>query len=211
MADRITLQGELRTEVGTKSAAKLRKEGKVPAVMYGHGKESVSFALSCHALTEGLHHGHRLVDVAVGGKSETLLLKDIQYDYLGKVIIHADFVRVNLAELVTVSVVLEMKGTAQGTHEGGIVDNHVSAIDIECKVSEIPESIVVSLKEIGIGDSIHAGDVELPAGAKLISDPELLIVTCHLAAAEKSTEDLEAEMPSAPEVITEKAEEPEEK
>jgi len=210
MADRITLKGELRTEVGSTSAVKLRKDRKIPAIMYGHGKEPVAFALNFHDFTEGLHHGHRLVDVEIDGKSETLLVKDLQYDHLGKLIIHADFVRVNLAELVTVSIGIELKGTAQGTHEGGIVDTHASEIEVECKVSAIPESIEVSIKELGVGDSIHAGDIELPAGAKLVSDPEMVIAACHIAAAEKSTEELEAGMPTAPEVITEKAETEEE-
>lgn len=210
MADRITLKGELRTEVGSKSSAKLRKHGKIPAIMYGHGKDPVSFALNFHDFSEGLHHGHRLVDVKMEGKSETALVKDLQYDHLGKYVIHADFIRVNLAETVTVAVALEFKGTAKGTQEGGMIDTHADQVEIECKVSDIPESIEVSIKDIGVGDSIHASDIEIPAGMKLISDPEMLIVTCHLVAEAISTEEAEAEMPTAPEVITEKTETEEE-
>ncbi len=210
MADRMKLEGQLRTAVGTSSSAKLRKLGQTPAVMYGHKKESISFSINGHELTKGLHHGHRLYDIVFDGKAETLLVKDIQYDHLGKNIVHADFVRVNLAEKVTVTVDLEFKGTAQGTHEGGMVENHTSKIEIECKVSEIPESIPVLIKEIGVGDALHAGEVELPAGMTLVSDPETLILTCHILAVAKSSEELEEELPAGPEVITEKAREEEE-
>ena len=79
-----------------------------------------------------------------------------------------------------------------------------------CKVTDIPEVIVVSVKEIGLGDTLHASDVELPSGVKLASAPSTLLVTCSLVAAAKSTEELEAEMPAAPEVIGEVKEEAEE-
>ena len=162
MADRILLKGESREQVGTGKAVTLRNQGKLPAVMYGHGKGSSSFAVNLHDFTEALHHGHRLFDIEIDGKRETLLVKDVQYDYLGKNYIHIDFIRVNLAELVTVSVDLSFKGIAAGTHEGGMIDVHLDAIEVECKVSEIPEAIDVVVKEINIGDSIHASGIELP-------------------------------------------------
>lgn len=108
MADRIVLEAGLREEIGTKKAKMLRKAGKVPAILYGHGEDAVALTLNLHDLTEGLHHGHRLYDADLNGKSETMLIKDLQYDYLGKEIIHADFVRVDLAEIVTVSVALKV-------------------------------------------------------------------------------------------------------
>jgi large subunit ribosomal protein L25 len=113
-------------------------------------------------------------------------------------------VRVDLTETVRVTVPIELKGTAKGAHEGGIVDEHLDHLEIECKAGEIPEVIPVSIKELGVGDAIHARDIELPEGMKLATSPETLVLTCHLVAAAKSTEELEEGMPSAPEVITEK-------
>ncbi|MCF7954321.1 MAG: 50S ribosomal protein L25 [Phycisphaerae bacterium] len=209
MADRILLKGESREQVGTGRAVALRNQGKLPAVMYGHGEGASSFALSLHEFTEAIHHGQRLFDIEIDGKTDTLLVKDLQYDYLGKNFIHVDFIRVNLAELVTVNVVLNIKGTAAGTQEGGMLDIHLDAIEIECKVSEIPESIEVNVKEINVGDAIYAGDIELPAGATLKTDAEALILNCYVVAEVKTTEELEEEAPQAPEVITEKEEESE--
>ena len=131
-------------------------------------------------------------------------------DHLGKDIIHADLVRVDLAERVKVSVPIELKGTSKGSHEGGIIDEHLDHLEVECKVTAIPESITVSIKELGVGESIHAGDVELPEGVSLVTNPEALILTCHIVAAAKSTEEIEEEEPTAPEVITERAAEEEE-
>lgn len=204
MTDNVELKAELREKVGSTSSAKLRQEGKCPAVVYGHGEEPLSIALDARDFVAALHHGQRLFSVDLGGKKDNLLIKDLQYDHFGSDIIHADFMRVNLAETVHVTVDLEMKGTAPGTSEGGILDVHLDAIDIECKVSDIPESIVCSVAEIKVGDSIHAGDVELPEGVKLVSDSDALILTCHVVAEAKTTEELEGEMPEGPEVLTEK-------
>ena len=107
--------------------------------------------------------------------------------------------------MIKVTVPIELKGsaTAKGTHEGGIIEEHTDHLEIECKATDIPETIIVLVKDVGVGDALHASDVTLPEGVKLISPPETLLVTCHLVAAAKTTEEVEEEMPTAPEVITE--------
>ena len=94
--------------------------------------------------------------------------------------------------------------------EGGILEEHTDHLEVECKVTDIPEAIVVSVKDIEVGDALHAGDIELPDGVKLISSSEMLLVTCSLVAAAKSTEELEEQVPIAPEVIGEAKETQEE-
>jgi large subunit ribosomal protein L25 len=203
MPKELLLKAEVREHTGSKSAAKVRKQGRIPAVVYGHKKETVPVSLDTHNLLEELHRGHRLMDVQIGKKRETAMVKDLQYDHLGRDIIHVDLMRVNVTETVKVKVSIELKGTAKGTHEGGIVEGHTDHLEIECKVADIPESIIVSVKEVGVGDTVHAGDVELPDGVKLASEPSMLLLTCSLVAAAKSTEELEEEVPTAPEVIGE--------
>jgi large subunit ribosomal protein L25 len=212
MGKTLVLKAEVRENTGSKHAAKVREVGRIPAIVYGHKQEPVAISLEAHSFVEGLHHGHRLIDVQVGKKNETVLVKDLQYDHLGRKIIHADLIRVDVTETVKVTVPIELKGTARGTHEGGIIEGHVGGLEVECKVTDIPESLVVLVKDVGIGDAIHAGDVQLPEGVKLASSPEMLVVTCHLVAAAKTAEEAEAEEPVAPEVIgrAEKAEEGEE-
>lgn len=210
MADRAVIKAEVRTELGSKHTAALRKCGKLPAIVYGHKEEPVALSFDLHDFVESLHHGHRLFDINMSGKKETLLVKALQYDHVGRYVIHADMMRVNLQEFVKVIVPIEIKGTSKGSHEGGIIDEVLDHLEIECKVTDIPESILVVVKELGVGDSVHAGDVELGEGIKLLTDPNALLLTCHLVAAAKSTEELEEEMPAGPEVITEKPAEGEE-
>ena len=211
MGKPLLLKAEIRDEVGSKSAAKVREQGRIPAVVYGHKQKPVAISLDAHNLVEGLHHGHRLVDVQIGDKKETMLIKDLQYDYLCKDIIHVDLMRVDVTEMVRVTVPIELKGMAKGTHEGGIVEGHVDHLEIECRATDIPESIVVLVKDIGVGDALHAGDIQLPDDVKLASSSSTLLVTCSLVAAAKSTEELEEEVPIAPEVIGEAKEAEEER
>jgi len=209
MEKALPLKAEIREHTGSKSAAKVRKQGRIPAIVYGHKKEPVAISLDVRNLVEGLHHGHRLMDVQIGKKRQKMIVKDLQYDYLGKDIIHVDLMRVDVTETVKVAVPIELKGTPKGMHEGGIITEHTDHVEIECRVTDIPETIVVSVKDMDVGDVLHAGDIELPEEVKLSSLPETLLVTCSLVAAAKAVEEVEEEAPIAPEVIGE-AKEPEE-
>lgn len=208
MKKTLLLKAEVRDHTGTKTVRKVRKQGKIPAIMYGHKEKPLAISLDEHNFVEGLHHGHRLIDIQIGKKKEKTIVKELQYDHLGKNIIHADLMRVDVSEMVKVTVPIELKGTAAGTHEGGIIEEHADHLEIECKATDIPETIAVSVKELHVGDALHAGDIELPDGINLASSPDVLLVTCHVVAAAKTTEELEEEIPAAPEVIGE-AEEPE--
>ncbi len=199
----LVLKGEIRPNRGSKDAARLRKQGQIPAIVYGHKKEPVAISLDGRSFIEELHRGHRLVNIQLDKEQVTTLVKDVQYDYLGSDIIHVDLMRVDVTEMVRVTIPIELKGTAKGTHEGGMVEVHTAKVEVECRVTEIPERIQVSIKEMVLGDAIHAKDLQLPEGVKLISAPELLIATCHEVAEVKTTEEIEAATPAAPEVITE--------
>ena len=205
MAKTKLLKAEIRERTGTNTVQKVRKEGRIPAIVYGHKKTPVAISLDAHNFVEVLHHGHRLLDIQINKKKEKTIVKDLQYDYLGKNIIHADLMRVDITEAIKVNVPIELKGanTAKGTHEGGIIEEHADNLEIECKATDIPETIVVWVKDVGVGDALHASDITLPEGVKLLSPPETLLVTCHLVAAAKTTEQVEEEMPTTPEVITE--------
>ncbi len=211
MENRLSLEAEVREHTGTRHAAAVREQARIPAVVYGHKQSPVAVSLNEHDFVEGLHHGHRLMDITINGKTEQVMVKDLQYDHLGRNIIHADLVRVDLSETVQISVGIELKGTAPGTEEGGIIEAPHDSIEVECKVTDIPDTIVVSVKEMNIGDSIHAGDLELPPGVTLISAEDMLIATCHVVTEAEAAEE-EEEGPEAPEVIgeAERAEEAEE-
>ncbi len=197
------LKAEIREQTGSNQAAKIREQGRIPAIIYGHKKEPLAISLDARNFIEGLHHASRLMNVQIGKKTEKVIVKDLQYDYLGKDIIHVDLIRVDVTETVRVTVAIELKGTAKGTHEGGIIEEHTNHLEVECKVTDIPEIVVVSVKDIDVGDALYARDIQLADKVKLITDPSTLLVTCSLVAAAKSTEELEEEAPVAPEVIGE--------
>jgi large subunit ribosomal protein L25 len=209
MEKTLQLETQVRTNSGSKTAARLRKQGRVPAILYGRQQDPVAISVDAHDFVEGLHHGHRLLDLRIGDQTEKALVKELQYDHLGKAVIHADLLRVSVTDTVKVAVPVELKGVAKGSHEGGIVEGHAGAIEVECLVTAIPQVLVVSIKDLGVGQALHASDVTLPEGVKLASSPDLLIATCHVVAEAKTTEQVEEETPAAPEVIREvkKAEE----
>ena len=205
MAKELLLKAEIREKTGSHAVKHVLKQGRIPAVVYGHKEEPVSISLNEHDFMEGLHHGHRLIDVEIGKKKQKTIIKDLQYDYLGKKVLHIDLMRVDVTEKIHVSVPLELKGTAPGTNEGGIVEQYVNEIEIECLATNIPNSIIVSVKEMNVGDSIHVGQIILPEGVKLLSQEDTLAVSCNVVAEAKTTEESE-EGPSAPEVIGESKE-----
>lgn len=205
----LLLEAQIRERIGSRGAAQVRKQGRIPAIVYGHKQEPVAVSLDAHDFVEGLHHGHRLMDVKVEGETQKMILKDLQYDYLGREIIHIDLMRVDVTKAVRVTVRIELKGMALGTHEGGIVEEHTDHVEVTCLVADMPEAIVVPVKDLAVGGVIHAGDIALPDGVTLVSSKEAIVATCHVVAAAKTTEELEEEAPTAPEVIGEKKQETE--
>lgn len=203
MENSLPLKAQIREQAGSKHAVKVRKSGRIPAIVYGHKEEPVAISLDAHNFMEGLHHSQRLMDVQIGKNKQTVIIKDLQYDYLGKNIIHVDLMRVDATERIKVSVPIELKGTAKGSHEGGIIEKHSDHLEIECMATNIPESIIVSVKELGVGDVVHAGEIELPEGTKLVSPADMLVIACHLVTVAKTTEEIEEETPAGPEVIGE--------
>jgi len=201
----LALEAELRERIGSKAATAVRKQGRIPCIVYGHKKDPVAITVNAHDFLEGIHHGHRLMDITIGGDTQKMLIKDLQFDHLGRNVIHVDLMRVDVTEMITVDVAVEIKGVAKGVSDGGVVESHTDHLEVECLAISIPDKIPVVIKDLGVGESIKAGDIKLPDGVKLVSSPETIVVSCHVVAEAKTTEQLEAEAPAAPEVITEKA------
>ena len=215
MSDTVVLKASVREQLGTRNSVALRQQGKLPAVIYGHKKEPVSIVLESREFLDSLHHGNRIFEVDLAGAKDTLLVKDLQYDYLGDTVIHADLMRVNLSERVKVEVMIKLTGTAAGTHMGGIVEEIMNSIEVECAVRDIPEFLPVDIKGLELEKTLRASEIELPAGCTLITDPNAGVVGCHESKAAVAEEEEEVEGEEAvegatePEVITEKKDEEE--
>jgi large subunit ribosomal protein L25 len=201
------LIAQRRDTRGSRRARRQRAAGSIPAVIYGHGKETISLSIPAEQMLAALRHGGHLVDLG-GDVTESALIRAVQWDALGAHVLHVDFTRVEAGEVVEITLRVELKGTAPGTREGGVVEQLQHEIEIECPVVSIPDKLTLNINALMLGSEIRAKDVPLPEGAKLLIDPETIVVECHEPMAELE----EAAAPAAaeaaePEVIGRKAEE----
>jgi large subunit ribosomal protein L25 len=204
MAESVELTAQPRPQEGSHYSRKLRRKGFVPAVVYGHKEAAVSIVLPRVDLEKALRHGHRVVDLNTDGKLEKALVREVQWDHLGNSLLHVDFSRIAADERVVVTVPLEIKGLAPGVVAGGVLEQPIHAVSVECLAVSVPESIRVSVAELQIGGIIHIRDLVLPAGAVTTMDPELVVV--HVVTPTDEVEPAGPEGGAAePEVIGRKA------
>src|SRR3954468_11338083 len=137
-----------RSEKGTRANKRLRDSGLLPGVIYGHKEAVVPITLPKKEVVNHLNHGAHLFELALDAKRETVLVKEVQYDHLGLEVMHVDFARVSLDEEVEVTVPLELKGTPKGEEEGGVLQQIVSDLEVECLVTDIPEVIRYNVSEM---------------------------------------------------------------
>ena len=174
---RETLKVELRSTLGKRNNRRLRRSGHVPAVLYGHGQDSVSLAVPKAAIEGALRHHSRLVDLA-GGANESALISDIQWDTFGLEVLHVDFTRASADERIEVEVSIELKGQAAGAKEGGVVEQVLREVQIECPAGSIPDKLVLNISNLALGGSLTCKDLSLPEGATLLTDADEMIVHC---------------------------------
>src|SRR3954463_1985260 len=200
------IQANPRPELGSRANKRLRGRGLLPGVIYGHKEAVVPVTLNKKELVGHLSHGAHVFDLAVDGKSEKVLVKEVQYDHLGAEPIHIDFARVDLNERVEVTVPLELKGEPKGEEEGGVLQQIVAELEIECLVTDIPHSIIHNVADMGLDSVLHIKDLKLPAGVKALQDEDLIVATVKEIEEEAATEAVEGET-AEPEVIGKKPEE----
>ncbi len=212
--DIVKLPTQPRDGNGSKIAARLRKQGLIPAVVYGHKKDPVSLSLKHDEFETILRHHHRLVELQLPAGGETAFIKEVQHDHLGKVILHVDFARVDKDEKVVVQVDLELKGTAPGS-SSGVLDQPLHTLKVECLAAQVPESIKVNISTLQIGDVIHVKELQLPPGVKALNDPDAIViqVKAQLATPEPTAAAAPVEGAAEPEIVGRrvKVEETEEK
>ena len=202
-----TITAQTRERTGTRFSQRLRKAGRLPAVIYGHKSDPVSISLDEKEILLHLHHGSHVVNVTIeGGKTETCLVKELQFGYLGDNIIHLDLARVDLDEEVHVQVHLNFIGkSTEAQKVGAIVSHPITELEVICKVSAIPGEIKVDSSKME-GTIFTVGDIELPSSVRTEVKPDTPILTISFIHEEEAVgEEVEvaAETTSEPEVITE--------
>jgi len=203
----ITLEVTRREQTGKEVAKKLRRDGKVPAVVYGGHREPVAIAVDRKSVSELIQkseHGIRsvfLLKMAGSDQQRHAMIKDVTIDPISRRMTHIDFVRVVMDEKIKVTVPVALNGTAKGVKEGGLLDFQVRELHVECLPNAIPDSIDVDVTPLGGHDYYRVKDLQLPEGVKVLDDPERVVVGVTHARAEVSEAAAEGAAALEPEVI----------
>jgi large subunit ribosomal protein L25 len=175
-----TIKAEARTEFGKGAARRIRREHKIPAVIYGHGNDPIHVTLPGHETMMAIKHGgaNALLELEIDGTSQLALTKAVQVDPVRRVLEHVDFVAVKRGEKVTVDVPVVVVGEAA---KETLVVTDLAAVQLEAEATHIPETIEVDVEGAEAGTQIHAGDLTLPSGATLLTDADALVVNVTVA------------------------------
>lgn len=200
MAD-FVVQAEVRNAVGSASARRLRREGKLPAVLYGHGVESVALTMPGKELGRALESGTHTLSLALGGERILAVVLEVQRSSLTQQPLHVDLYRVVRGERVHISVPVVLTGEAPGVHQGGILDQVIHELALDCPPEKIPDQIEVAVGGMDIGNAVLVRDLELPEGITVRHETDSVVVTIHppkvaVEAAAEQAEEEEAEAPA---------------
>ena len=205
--EKVVIQAEKRSVIG-KQVKALRREGKLPAVIYGYGIDPISIVLDSRDASRTLAKtsSSTLVTIELAGKQYPTLVREKQLDFIRNSLIHVDFLAVSMTEKLTASVGIHFEGEAPAVKDfGAILVTGLTELEVECLATDLPERFTVdvsSLTEISSG--IYVKDVVAPENVEILSDPEEMIVVATAMAAEEVEEEadlLEGEEDGEPEVI----------
>ena len=169
------LHVELRDKTGTAATVRLRRGGKVPAVLYGHGEANQHLAIASTEVKTLLRRHSKTVTLD-GAVSETALVSDVQFDALGIEVLHLDLIRVNLQERVTTTVPVHVTGDAVGVRGGGVMLENLHEVEIRCPAGSIPEFLSLNVSDLEVGGHKTAADLKLPEGVELLIPRESVVV-----------------------------------
>lgn len=193
----VKLTADSGRTVGSRSSGRLRGEGKIPAVVYGHGIAPLSVSIDRKALRAALHTdaGHNaLINLETAGGSHLTIVKDLQRHPVRNEVVHVDFLVVNRDEVVTIDTPILLEGESAAVKAAnGTIDQQLFTLTVNAKPADIPNDITVDVSGMDIGDAIRVGDLQLPAGVTTDVDPEEAIATAQVTRATIEAEELEAE------------------
>ena len=205
------LHAKKRDAAGTKACRRLRTQGLVPAVVYGHQEAPVMIQVPYEELQAALRHHSRMVELRLGRRKEQVILKEVQHDAFGMQLVHADFQRVALDEAIEIEVPVLLKGTPKQEH--AILQQTLDNVEVECLPSNIPENIVGQVGQMQIGDTLHVSDLAVPEGVRLVTEAETVVASVTAAKAEaleEAAEEAEAALGAAEPEVIRREEQPEE-
>lgn len=208
-SDRVTLKVKPRDVFGSRASRRLRRQGFVPGVVYGHGGEARPFQVSDRELRHLLSGGHTLLDLEIeGAKAVPVVVKEQQHHPIRDVVLHVDFHEVRLDEEIQAEVPIELEGAEQapGVREGGVLEHVTREITVEALPTEIPERLTVDVSEMEINDTLQLTVLSPPSGVKfMVDDPEE--ITIATLSPPRVEEEPEPEVEEEAELVGEEGEE----
>ena len=216
------LKAEMRGDTGKGIARKLRAGGRVPAVLYGHGQDSVPLSVDAKELYRILHTGagsNVLVDLIVDGTTHLAMPREVQQNHIKGQLVHVDFLIVSRTETITIDVPVREVGESPGVKAGGVVEHHLFELHVECLPSDVPEAIDADISTLELGDALRVGDIPAPRGVTILTNPEDSVLAVVVPAVLRTEAELETpeeaaaaalavEAEPAPEPVEEGAQEP---
>jgi len=196
-----TLHGAKRENAGTRACRRLRESGKVPAVLYGRKKDAVPFQVDAEELVEALRHHTRMFELQLDDLKDTVLLKEVQYDSFGDNIVHVDFVRIAMDEVITLEVPIHIKGQPKVEH--AVLEQTLAIVKIECLPKDIPSALILQVADIKLDETRTVKDLVVPPGVKILTPPEVIVAAMKAVQEEVAAAPGAAPEPSAvePELI----------
>lgn len=198
------LPAKTREESGTTACRRLRRNGEVPANVYGHQKDPVAIKVAADDLRPIIQGGAHVVDLEIDGGLEKALIREVQWDTYSKYVRHVDFIRVDPNERVTATVPLQLVGTPVGLQGDGILEQPLHVLQVECPAIQIPDVVRIRVSALDVGDALHVNELtDIPEGVTVLDPPESLVLQIVKSVAEEEApaED-EGAAPSEPELIT---------
>ncbi len=173
-----TLTGYERKELRKGPSRRLRREGKIPAVIYGH-KTPKTISVDQKEFRQKFNNSSSstILTLKVGKKKYEVLVKDFQEDLLKDIITHIDFFELERGKVLRTKVPVRIEGAAKGVREGGLLEQRIHELEIECLPKDIPEFIVVNIDDLVIGEAIHVGDLEISSQVKVLNIPEQTVIS----------------------------------
>lgn len=195
--EQVSLRAETGRLTGSRNSRRLRRVGRVPAVVYGRGLSARPIAVGRRDLYGVLHTEaglNAVINLEVDGDKYITVAREIQRDPVRGEITHLDFLQISLDEAIEAEVGLELVGDPVGVRDGGVVEHVRTSVHIEALPMAVPSSIVLDVAELGIGDSLSVGDLPELEGVTYLDDPEATVVTVTVPAVVPTAEELEAEL-----------------
>ncbi|WP_405080815.1 50S ribosomal protein L25/general stress protein Ctc [Paenibacillus chitinolyticus] len=193
----VALKGNTRTNATKSEAKQLRRQGKVPGVVYGKTTDSLTVVLERKELVPLLRsHPNAVIDLNIEGVGKRpVLISGVQRDSLSQDVIHIDFHQINMNEPVKATVAIEIVGEAAGVKEGGILQVETAQLDVRCLPDDLPDSVQVDISNLGIGENILVSDLKLPENVEVKTEAQDVVVT--VLQPQKEAEETTADEPAA--------------